>query len=496
MERAEPVDGEPQGGRLGPAPEPQLEHPGTLRPLRPRAGDRPLPGPGAGADSAGQCAAGAGFGALAGCTPRRPTRSSPTEEKPVTRVRPDRATPDRPGGRPRRAVALPALACLTLALLAARPAPPPPAEAESGYDGRTNGVSPQAELDLDRATFDEREEPEDGLGPTYNATSCGACHATPRSGGSSQVVELRAGHWRDGRYADHPGGGVVADRALDAAIQEHVLPSDTVLSLRLSTSILGDAYVEAVADSTLEAIAAHQPTAVRGLAVRVPVLEAGGAPAVGRFGWKDQHASLLSFAADAYLNEMGVTTELLPVENSSDGRPVDAFDAVVDPEDDGEDLDALVRFMRSSQAPPRDAARVDRPEVLAGETVFQQLGCAGCHLPDLVTAPAGTVVAAGAYTVPPALGHRVFHPYSDFLLHDVGTGDGVVQAGGAATRDLLRTAPLWGLRTRSHLMHDGLSLTVADAIRRHGGQARRATEAWQALPPDRRRQLLEFLASL
>jgi len=191
-----------------------------------------------------------------------------------------------------------------------------------------------------------------------------------------------------------------------------------------------------------------------------------------------------------------VTSELLPVENSSDGRPVDAFDAVPDPEDHGEDLDAFVRFMRSSKAPPRELASVDRPEVREGETLFRRLGCAGCHLPDLVTAPAGTVVAAGAYTVPEALADRVFHPYSDFLLHDVGTGDGVVQVGGAATRNMLRTAPLWGLRTRSHLMHDGLSLTVADAIRRHDGQARRAAKGWQALPPQQRRQLLDFLASL
>ena len=414
----------------------------------------------------------------------------------MTRPFSDLVAVRRPSGRPRRAVVLSTAACLALTLVAARPAPPPPTEAESGYDGLTNGVSPQTELDLDRATFDEREEPEDGLGPTYNAASCGGCHATPLSGGSSQVVELRAGRWKDGRYEDHPGGGVVADRALDAAIQEHVLPSDNVLALRLSTSILGDGYVEAVADSTFEAIAAQQPAEVRGLAVAVPVLEAGGALAVGRFGWKCQHASLLSFAADAYLNEMGVTSELLPTENSSDGRPVDAFDAVVDPEDHGEDLDAFVRFMRATKAPPRDAGRVDDPGVREGERLFRQLGCAGCHVPDLVTAPEGTVVLAGAYTVPEALADRVFHPYSDFLLHDVGTGDGVVQFGGAATRNMLRTAPLWGLRTRSHLMHDGLSLTVADAIRRHEGQARRAARAWKELPPEPRRQLLDFLASL
>ena len=113
-----------------------------------------------------------------------------------------------------------------------------------------------------------------------------------------------------------------------------------------------------------------------------------------------------------------------------------------------------------------------------------------------MTAPAGTAVAAGAITVPEALGNRVFHPYSDFLLHDVGTGDGVLQFGGVETRDMLRTAPLWGLRTRSRLMHDGLSLTVTDAIRRHDNQAHRAAQAWKALPREQQHRLLDFLGSL
>ncbi len=399
-------------------------------------------------------------------------------------------------GRHHRALVLSAAGCLAFTLVAARPAPPPPTEAASGFDGLTNGVSPQDQMDLDRDVFDEVESADDGLGPTYNAASCGSCHATPLSGGSSQVAELRAGRWKDGHWTDHPGGGVVEDRALDASIQEHVVPSDNVMALRLSPSTLGDGYVEAVPDSAFEQIAAHQPAAVRGVVVKVPVLEADGALAVGRFGWKCQQASLLSFAADAYLNEMGVTSELLPTENTSDGRPVDLFDAVPDPEDHGEDLDAFARFMRSSKAPPRDADQVDAPEVRQGETLFRQIGCASCHLPDMVTAPAGTVVDAGTFTVPPALGNRIFHPYGDFLLHDVGTGDGVVQYGGAATRNMLRTAPLWGLRTRSHLMHDGLALTPEEAIVRHGGQAERSTDAYRALDRQQRRQVLAFLGSL
>ena len=197
----------------------------------------------------------------------------------------------------------------------------------------------------------------DGLGPVYNADSCASCHSNPVTGAISQVTELRAGHYNGNSFVDQVGGSLINDRAIDPSLQERVLGSSEVRTFRTSLNTLGDGFVEAIADATLVSLAGSQPSSMRGLVVRVPVLEARtGTTAVGRFGWKDQHASLTSFSADAYLNEMGITSTLQMVENTSNGNSVAAFDTVADPEDTDNDIDQFADFMRATKAPPRDTA--------------------------------------------------------------------------------------------------------------------------------------------
>jgi len=223
----------------------------------------------------------------------------------------------------------------------------------------------------------------------------------------------------------------------------------------------------------------------------------------------------------------------------------------------GVDVRVFTRFMRSTKVPPRDAALAATADAVAGEKLFRDnhaLGCAICHHPDYTTPPAGTPIetlggkrGSNMATVPGALGNKVIHPYSDFLLHDIGTGDdiaqtqhadlpprgfenrekipddikareGIVQVQASAERDeqrvlkdessglergleqrtvnKMRTAPLWGLRVRPQLMHDGLSLTIDDAIRRHNGQAEGVRLKYEALPDEQKKQLLAFLKSL
>ncbi len=376
-------------------------------------------------------------------------------------------------------------------------------EAPAGFDDQTNGLISQTQFDLDREVFESREGIADGLGPVYNAQACAECHQSPVTGSGSQITELRVGRYVGGVYSDPPGGSLINDRAIDARLQERVAGEDNVRTFRTSLNTLGDGFVEAVADGTLEAIRASQPQQVRGTILRVPVLEAPGVTRVGRFGWKNQHASLLSFSADAYLNEMGITSPLQPTENTSNGRSVDHLDTVPDPEEAatvaepfGEDVEIFARFMRATKVPPRDGELAAQPEAIAGRNLFAAIGCANCHRPDLVTAPAGTSINGGTFVIPPALGDKVIHPYSDFLLHDVGTGDGIVQNGGPQTRNQLRTPPLWGLRTRDRLMHDGLALTRNDAIVRHGGQAANSAGRYRTLPLNQKNQLAAFLNSL
>jgi len=369
-------------------------------------------------------------------------------------------------------------------------------EAPAGFDNLTNGFVNQATFDAAREVFEEREEVDEGLGPLFNADSCAACHANSVTGAISQITELRAGHFNGSIFIDQVGGSLINDRALDPSIQERVLGTSEVRAFRTSLSVLGDGFVEAIDSNTLFAIANGQPAGLRGTFIQVPVLEANGALRGGRFGWKNQHASLVSFAADAYLNEMGITSPLQPVENTSNGASVAAFDEVPDPEDSGEDVELFAVFMRATKAPPRDAALAATADAIAGSQLFDAIGCGTCHVRNINTAPPGTVINGGALTVHPALGNKRIHPFSDFLLHDVGTGDGIVQNGGQGTRNQLRTPALWGMRSKGRLMHDGASLTRNDAILRHAGQATGVINNYRALSTTSKNRLITFLNSL
>ena len=386
-----------------------------------------------------------------------------------------------------------------------------PTEAPAGFDNLTNGLTiqgpafdtldednavPLRSFNDDRFAFEETEVNADGLGPTYNAQSCRECHQNVATGGASQITEQRTGHVTNGQFFEAPGGSLIHSRAIDPEIVERVDFADQVRTFRISTNTLGDGFIEAIANDTLISIRNAQPNALRGSAIIVSVLEANNAARIGRFGWKAQHASLQSFAADAYLNEMGITSPLLPTENTSSGRDISAYDLVADPEDDGEDVLAFAEFMRSTKAPSRGPIT---NAVRNGETQFKAVGCNICHTDTIVTAATGTLINGGAMTVPAALGNKTIHPYSDFLLHDIDSGDGIPflpTPNYAFSTNMIKTAPLWGLRTRSRLMHDGLSFALQDVIARHGGQASAVTARYNRLTNQQKNQLIAFLNSL
>ena len=411
-------------------------------------------------------------------------------------------------------------------------------EAPASFDGQTNGLVDQATHAADQKAFDEVEEIGDGLGPLYNAQSCRECHQNPTSGGVSQTAELRVGHRGAYGQFENPsipindgkavisGRTLVNDRAIcpsgafpDIQLQERVPETENIRATRTSLNLFGDGYVEAVSDQALLDIARDQCRSTHrricGQVLYVPILEAPGSSGVGRFGWKDQHASLLSFAGDAYLNEMGITNKLFPDEVTL------LCNTVAEPNSkpgaDGlEDIDLFARFIRATKAPPRDLALASTPEAEEGAKRFEKIGCSTCHVPNLVTGPAGTAINGGTFKIPEALGSQSFHPYGDFLLHNVGTGDGIAVAmeehyGKAAmtktwshfsykslqeAANKVRTAPLWGVRTHSRLMHDGKSLTLTDAILRHKGEAGEVTKKFRRLTPQQKQALLTFLKSL
>src|SRR5215475_577990 len=210
-------------------------------------------------------------------------------------------------------------------------------EAPTGFDNRTNGLTDQSMFEADREVFEEIETIEEGLGPIYNARACAECHSNPVIGGNSQISELRVGYFDGKRFVEHPGGSLIQERTIDPAIQEHVLDGYDVRTFRMSPSLLGAGFIEAIPSQTLADLASDQPSLsdgrIAGELINVPVLEAGNILRAGRFGWKNQHASLISFAAEAYLLEMGITSPLQPTESTSIGHSVEAFDVVPDPED-------------------------------------------------------------------------------------------------------------------------------------------------------------------
>jgi len=411
-----------------------------------------------------------------------------------------------------------------LAIVLAGVAQQAPSEAPTGFDTPTlaenagsqsvsNGIAqpPGDTYALDQTKYEQDHDAGTGLGPVFNARACVDCHQNPVSGGSSQFTEIRAGHNdANGNFVAatvpiNDGANIIAnrsiinDRALIPQAQEHIPDTENIRALRAALNTLGDGFVEAIDDKTFEAIARHQIDVsegrIHGEAVAVPVLEAAGQTRIGRFGWKDQHSSLLSFIGDAYLNEMGVTNRLRPHDVTTVGK------ITSDPEDVPDnlglaDIDHFAQFIRGTKAPPRDAALAATAASQAGERLFERIGCSTCHVSTIVTAPAGTVINGGAFAIPDALGNKVIHPFGDFLLHDIGTGDGIVQNPPQDTANKLRTVPLWGLRTHPRHMHDLKSLTLGDAIERHGGEADQVREHFRQLTPAEKQELFTFLNSL
>ena len=333
--------------------------------------------------------------------------------------------------------------------------------------------------------------------PTWATDNTGIAFGSDRNAGLKLWAIAPDGSNPTQISGNNDGGGDQPAWTRDAV-------GENIRTFRSSLNLLGDGFVECIGDNTLLAIRDAQPVAMRGTAIVVDVLEAPDQTRVGRFGWKNSIASLLDFSASAYLAEMGITSPLLPDESTSLGRNVKPFDLVADPEDD---ISAFTRFMRSTKAPPRDRNLVPVDSTDPGSALFDSLSCSVCHVRSITTAPVGSVINGGTFVVPTALGNKIIHPFSDFLLHDIGTGDGIVETNGEVTRNKMRTPPLWGLRTHDKFMHDGgsssapsnsgaQSFTLNEVILRHAGQATASRNAYLAIPSMQKAQLMTFLKSL
>ena len=359
------------------------------------------------------------------------------------------------------------------------------------------GLTPRefSEFRLGLDDFVEVETAEDGLGPAFNGTSCAACHNVPAIGGGGIVLETRVGYRNaDGSFRglNESGDTLVHLFSTPTHGCQPMIPDDvTVIARRAPIPLFGAGLVEAVLDETL--IGLEDPfdrnrDGISGLAAMI-VDAATGERRVGRFGWKAQHATLLAFGADAYLSEMGITNDLFPRESihGVSDEQMKRCDPRPDPEDAVEratgrrGIDNFESFMRFLAPVPRSHADEASRD---GERLFAAIGCSACHVPSLTTGPSSN----------PLFNRRPVPLFSDLLLHDVGTGDGIKQ--GAAEPDEIRTPALWGLRLRRPLLHDGSAATIADAILRHRHEAEAARRGYERLSVEERERLIAFLRSL
>ena len=390
--------------------------------------------------------------------------------------------------------ALKAIAVATLLFLASLAS----VRTQGGPAGRPlPGLTPVEfeEFRLGLDDFLEVESAEEGLGPAFNGTSCAACHNVPAVGGGGVMAELRAGRTNAaGEFETFDSTGETLFHLFSVPSHgcQPILPADaTVFARRVPIPLFGAGLVEAIPDETLRSLedpADRNGDGVSGRAA--PVVDvATGERRVGRFGWKSQHATLLTFGADAYRNEMGITNDVFPQEVAFGITPAQmrACDRIPDPEDARDPttrrrgIDNFAAFMRLLAPIAREGGN---DQTAAGERIFAAVGCAACHVPALETGPSAN-----------PLFHRKQVPlFSDLLLHDVGTGDGIKQ--GAAEPNEIRTPALWGLRLRRPFLHDGSANTIEHAIRRHGGEALLALRGFERLNDDDRAALLAFLRSL
>ena len=341
--------------------------------------------------------------------------------------------------------------------------------------------------------FVEVEDAAEGLGPAYNGTGCSACHNSPAIGGISPVSEVRAGRLdAEGNFEVLGGGTLFHIFSIpNHSCQPIIPPEANVVTKRVPIPLFGADLVEAISDETLLGLEDPDDLDNDGISGRAArIIDVGtGRDRIGRFGWKSQHATLLAFGADAYRNEMGITNDLFVDEVAAgvDPEALELCDLRPDPEDAPEpgtglrgidNFEAFMKFLAPiGRAPLTEQATW-------GEGLFDSVGCAACHIPVLQTGRDSN----------PLFNEKPVALYSDLLLHDAGTGDGIAQE--AALPNEVRTPSLWGLRLRRPLLHDGSAANPEQAVLAHGAEAESARLRFEELSEQERAALLAFLDSL
>lgn len=350
-----------------------------------------------------------------------------------------------------------------------------------------------ARFEAGKALFQHGFTFAEGLGPLFNQDRCSSCHDLPAIGGTGVETVQKATRYAPPGPCDRlrsAGGDVFQDHAAPAlqarGVDRETVPPGATGRARIDPPALyGLGLIEGIPDRTILARADSGDVDGDGISGRAGRTSEGR---LGRFGQKGDHSTLKDFVETALLTELGLTTPGHPVEEPPGGVALPSgVDPAPEPEVSDDQVELLVAFVRFLAPPPpvRSPSFAERDTVRRGRRTFDQLGCAGCHVPQMRTGRSGVA----------ALDRKEVALYSDLLLHDLGPELADV-CGPSASPSEFRTARLLGLRFRTRFMHDGRAPMLEDAILLHGGEARAARDRFQRLSSAARQYLFRFLNSL
>jgi CxxC motif-containing protein (DUF1111 family) len=387
--------------------------------------------------------------------------------------------------------------CVLIFSLSCEKVLPDAPEENEVLDGTVEGLTGEQNsrfLSGDRAFNKEVFTNKTGLGPLFVATSCGSCHAGDGKGTPFTTL-IRFGQIDEtGNKFLHLGAPQLQHRAI-AGFQPENLPNGISFSKFTPPANTGLGFLENVADITILELADPEDQNKDGISgvpnwitpPQYAVLKSNAISEkgkyIGRFGKKASVYNLLQQTANAYNQDMGITSNFELIDTYS-GQ-------AIDPEVSNQTIQNVVFYLQTLKAPiPRNT---QNKEVIAGKQLFQALNCSSCHRSELKIEDSPIA----------ALAHKTFYPYTDLLLHDMGAAldDGYTE--GSAKTGEWRTPPLWGLGLSKNsqggqyfLLHDGRAKSIEEAILLHGGEAQKSKNQYETLTIQVKQQLIQFLESL
>jgi CxxC motif-containing protein (DUF1111 family) len=376
----------------------------------------------------------------------------------------------------------------------------PPSTVVNAVDVPIDGLSADdiARFDDGDALFGLPFRAPDGLGPLFIRTACVACHEEGLRGAGlvqKMVVVDDAGVPSADQSA--LAFGHTIRRGLAAGGMTPIEPPTgvaTKVTIRIGPPVIGRGYIEAIADSEIERVAAEQAARSDGIHGRIARVAFSAVPnpdttfsqhyfgepnLIGRFGLKARIVTIDEFTADAFQGDMGMTSPMRPDELPNPDGLLDDAKAGLDVSI--EHIDRITFYLRRIAIPKRVG------QTTRGAQLFAQAQCNACHVVSMRTRADYPIAQLANIDAP---------VYTDLLLHDMGgeLADGMTDGG--ADSSYWRTAPLIGLRFFRTFLHDGRAGSVEEAITLHDGEARGAADAFRALAAGDRETLISFVEAL